>query len=205
MSKIALSGDASGTGTFTIASPNSNSNFTLTLPANTGTVLTSATTTGFPAGSVLQVVSAQITAKTTVSVTTAGTFYDISGYSATITPSSASNKILFMAMVNHSFQSTGANRQYLRILRGSTAIGIGDVAGSQFRTTTNFFINDPNGQITQPLIWLDSPNTTSATTYKVQVTSNANSQTACFNRTASDNQDDMAVTAAQILLLEVAA
>lgn len=42
MSKIALSGDASGTGTFTIASPNSNSNFTLTLPTASGTILTSA-------------------------------------------------------------------------------------------------------------------------------------------------------------------
>lgn len=38
MSKIALSGDASGTGTFTIASPNSNNNRTLTLPDSTGTV-----------------------------------------------------------------------------------------------------------------------------------------------------------------------
>jgi hypothetical protein len=47
MSKIALSGDASGTGTFTIASPNSNSNFTLTLPTESGTVLTGSTTTGF--------------------------------------------------------------------------------------------------------------------------------------------------------------
>lgn len=37
MSKIALSGDASGTGTFTIASPNSNSNYTLTLPSADGT------------------------------------------------------------------------------------------------------------------------------------------------------------------------
>jgi hypothetical protein len=47
MSKIALSGDASGTGTFTIASPNSNSNYTLTLPTESGTVLTGSTTTGF--------------------------------------------------------------------------------------------------------------------------------------------------------------
>jgi hypothetical protein len=38
MSKIALSGDASGTGTFTIASPNSNSNYTMTLPSANGTV-----------------------------------------------------------------------------------------------------------------------------------------------------------------------
>lgn len=44
MSRVALSGDASGTGTFTIASPNSNSNYTLTLPANTGTLLTTAST-----------------------------------------------------------------------------------------------------------------------------------------------------------------
>jgi len=44
LSKIALSGDPSGTGTFTIASPNSNSNYTLTLPANTGTLLTTAST-----------------------------------------------------------------------------------------------------------------------------------------------------------------
>lgn len=39
MSKISLSGDASGTGTFTIASPNSNSNYTLTLPQATTTLV----------------------------------------------------------------------------------------------------------------------------------------------------------------------
>jgi hypothetical protein len=44
MSKIALSGNASGTGTFTIASPNSNSDRTLNLPDEAGTVLTSAST-----------------------------------------------------------------------------------------------------------------------------------------------------------------
>jgi hypothetical protein len=43
MSKVALSGNASGTGTFTIASPNSNTDRTLSLPDNTGTILTTAT------------------------------------------------------------------------------------------------------------------------------------------------------------------
>ena len=42
MSKIALSGNASGTGTFTIASPNSNSDRTLNLPDNSGTLITTA-------------------------------------------------------------------------------------------------------------------------------------------------------------------
>jgi hypothetical protein len=41
MSKIALSGNASGTGTFTLASPNSNTDRTLNLPDNSGTVATS--------------------------------------------------------------------------------------------------------------------------------------------------------------------
>ena len=39
MSKIAISGDSSGTGTFTIASPNSNSSYTITLPTATTTVV----------------------------------------------------------------------------------------------------------------------------------------------------------------------
>jgi hypothetical protein len=43
LSKISLSGNASGTGIFTIASPNGNTDRTLTLPDNTGTILTTAT------------------------------------------------------------------------------------------------------------------------------------------------------------------
>jgi hypothetical protein len=44
MSKVQLSGNASGTGIFTIASPNSNTDRTLTLPDNTGTLVTTAST-----------------------------------------------------------------------------------------------------------------------------------------------------------------
>lgn len=206
MSSIIVAGDTSGT--ITLNAPAVSGTTTLTLPTTSGTILTSAsslTASQLPTGSVLQVVSTQITAKTTVSVATAGTFYDISGFSVSITPTNANSKIMFLAMVNQSSQTTGANRQYLRIVRGSTAIGIGDVAGSQYRTTTAFFINDGNAIGTLPLIWLDSPNTTSSTTYKIQVTSNGGSQTACFNRTSGDSQNDSAVTASQILVLEIAA
>jgi hypothetical protein len=41
MSRITLSGNASGTGNFTLASPNSNTDRTLTLPDATGTVVVS--------------------------------------------------------------------------------------------------------------------------------------------------------------------
>ena len=42
MSKVAISGNASGTGTFTIQAPNSNTDRVLSLPDEAGTVLTSA-------------------------------------------------------------------------------------------------------------------------------------------------------------------
>jgi len=51
MSKVALSGNASGTGTFTIASPNSNSDVTLSLPTASGTLNTSGSPNEVPAGS----------------------------------------------------------------------------------------------------------------------------------------------------------
>lgn len=88
MSKIALSGDASGTGTFTIASPNSNSNFTLTLPQATTTVvgtdatqtltnktLTSPTITG---ANMSSMASSVITAATS-QASTSGTSIDFTG------------------------------------------------------------------------------------------------------------------------------
>lgn len=49
MSKISISGNASGTGVFTIASPNSNTDRTLTLPDATGTFVTKASTYIAPA------------------------------------------------------------------------------------------------------------------------------------------------------------
>jgi hypothetical protein len=44
MSLVKVSGNASGTGTLTIAAPNTNSDYTLTLPANTGTLISTAST-----------------------------------------------------------------------------------------------------------------------------------------------------------------
>jgi hypothetical protein len=48
MSKVAITGNASGTGTFTLAAPNSNSDRTLTLPDNTGTIVTTGSSPSFP-------------------------------------------------------------------------------------------------------------------------------------------------------------
>ena len=128
-------------------------------------------TTKLGAGAVLQVVS---TAKTdTFTSATTDSFIDITGLSVSITPSSASNKILVLAQV----MSAGAvvtNNVLLRILRNSTAINVGDTSGSRssaFACTQA--ANDGNNAPTPHASFLDSPNTTSATTYKIQALSNA--------------------------------
>jgi hypothetical protein len=151
LSKIALSGDPSGTGTFTIASPNSNSNFTLTLPAATGTVLTTAS-----AGSVLQVVQGT----TTTEVTSTSSSYIDTGLTATITPTSASSKIL--VIVTHGEIAKDANagaRLAMRLVRSSTTI-------SQFASGLLYTNSAIQNRCSASITYLDSPATTSATTYK---------------------------------------
>jgi hypothetical protein len=153
MSKVSITGNASGTGTFTLAAPNSNSDRTLTLPDNTGTILTNATTAGFPAGSVLQVVNATYSVQTDF---TLSSFVD-TGLTATITPSSASNKVLILATQASIFRTGGSGYGELRLVRDSTALGR--------------FAGEFTGMIggCASIAYLDSPNTTSAITYKTQV------------------------------------
>jgi hypothetical protein len=158
MSKIALSGNALGTGTFTIASPDSSTDRTLTLPDNSGTVLTNATTTGFPAGSVLQVVSVT----TTSEITTTSASFVTTGFTATITPTSASSKILiFCGSIAR--QSTTGFCIYT-IYRGDVSTGV-DIGN----TSDNRGLTGVNGVIRVPLFMsvIDSPSTTSSTTYTV--------------------------------------
>jgi hypothetical protein len=187
MSQIALSPNASGTGVFTIASPNSNTNRTLTLPDNTGTILTSATTTGFPAGSVLQVVS---TTKTDTFTMTGQTQTAITGLTATITPTSSSSKILIMVTIGGFAQGTGQGRFILQRSNADITGALGTTAGSRLSDT--FTISGPTSgapQIVGGITYLDSPATTSSTTYGVTVSSNDSGQLIYINRSNADTDN----------------
>ncbi len=181
MSKVAISGNASGTGTFTIAAPNSNSDRTLTLPDNAGTILTSASSlaglTGV--GKVLQVVS---TTKTDTFSTSSTSYVDLTGLSVSITPQSSSNKILIFYTVNGKQTTTPS----MRLVRNSTAICIADSSGSLLQGTAGTFQGGPDGNQTVQIAgnFLDSPATTSSTTYKVQVVTD--SGTVYYNRSPND-------------------
>jgi hypothetical protein len=192
MASLVLTGDTSGQ--VTIAAPAVAGTNTLTLPALTGTILTNKT-----AGTVLQVVS---TTKTDTFSMNSNTFTDITGYSASITPTSASSKILVMCSLNV-FVVSGYNL-IGRLMRDSTAISIGDAASSRPRASfEHFYINDEQMHLVN-LHFLDSPATTSSTTYKLQIKSG---QVIYVNRLSIDRDTSNfdARTASTITLMEIAA
>ena len=95
-------------------------------------------------------------------------FADISGMSLAITPSSNSNKILVCYCVKLSCSTSGRNN-CMRLLRGSTVIG-GGTGGTTTDAIEHFRQPESNGNMiyTGSYEFLDSPATTSETTYKLQ-------------------------------------
>jgi hypothetical protein len=86
------------------------------------------------------------------------------GLTASITPQSTSSKILVMVSQNGCFKNSAnsENRMNLRLMRGAT--NIASIAGGLFLYTGSAISNGATASIS----FLDSPATTSSTTYKTQ-------------------------------------
>ena len=121
------------------------------------------TASGF--GKVLQVVSGSTTSSTSVASTT----YTDTGLSASITPNKTNSKILVVAF-QHFIARRSSNEQghALRLLRGSTAIFSPDPNGYDSNYMQIFGATGISFLARSPIIYLDSPATTAATTYKIQ-------------------------------------
>ena len=143
-------------------------------------------TSGLPAGTVLQVVQV---AKTDTFTTNNTSYTDVTGLSLSITPSSTSNKILFMADLSvGGADGSDDNHVFVQMVRGSTALNIGDASGSHRKRGTHVINNGLAGQMFHcSSCFLDSPSTTSATTYKIQMLTTASGITACVNRSGRDS------------------
>lgn len=199
MSQVAISGNASGTGTLTIAAPNTNSNYTLTLPTNTGTLISTKS-----AGTVLQVL--QSTFAGTQAVSGASAWADITSLSVSITPTSSSSKILVSFVVN----CDGENNLYFRIMRDSTAIGVGTAAGSRQQVSAGNGYVPSNTSSTTMMTnqFLDSPATSSSITYKIQGYANdsAGSGTYYINYASGDgNNAQSSRCLSSITVMEISA
>lgn len=141
-------------------------NQVLTADSSTATGLKWATPSS--GGKVLQVVNATTAsggAETTVTTTT---FTD-TGLSASITPSSATSKILIIASQNiYSTRDSTEAASYLRLMRDSTNIfALNDSGGLAMFVRAAVSTNLRVGGFC-PVVYLDEPATTSSITYKLQ-------------------------------------
>ena len=175
----------------------------VTFPAN---ATCSGTATGFGGGKVLQVVSSVKTDVASASVNRNSDWVG-HGLSVSITPSSASNKILIFGQVTvGSSINDGISLSIFKA--GSVLAGaIGDAGNQQKRQTAGAEIDYDFAVTTIPIHYLDTAGGTSSITYQPAFNiSNSGSYTVYLNRTGSDSNDLAYVrTISVISAMEVAA
>jgi hypothetical protein len=141
---------------------------------------------GAAGGKIAQVIFASTATETS---TTSTSYVDATNLTASITPSATTSRILVMSTVGLSSNGAAFSNAAVQLVRGSTSIadfGSNKVyAGGSF--TQNF---DVAG-----LSWVDSPSTTSSTTYKIQFKTQSG-LTAWVNRSGENN-------ISSIILMEV--
>lgn len=156
-------------------------------------------------GKILQVVTSTLTSALAQTMT-ADTWTQMNSLNATITPTSASSKILIM--VNFGKQTSNANVHAFQVRRGtSTVVTQGNSNGSRIRTTFERSRQgeDANQSSGFSFSLIDTPATTSATTYYIYVliegtifylnrSQTYGDNTAAYNGTSTSN----------IILMEIA-
>jgi len=133
--------------------------------------------------------------------TSSSTFTDLTGLSVSITPTATTSKILVLVSITQSTSTGTAGNTFFQLVRDTTAIGnstgltqnsFSAVAGAMLPTS---------GSGQTGTIYLDSPSTTSATTYKIQMR-NDGGYTAYINRRGADTNSGGVST---ITVMEVVA
>jgi hypothetical protein len=154
-----------------------------------------------PAGSVLQVVYGETTAQTSWSSSQS---WRDTGITATITPSSASSRILILVDGHFGGTATGINTAF-RLVRGSTVIYAGtDTSNKQgFSHFEQGFAEFIYYIVPVVASTVDSPSTASATTYKIEIASNTTGATIYMNRTGTGTSAQ-SNTRSSIILMEIA-
>jgi hypothetical protein len=146
-----------------------------------------------PAGSVLQVVS---TTKTDTFSTASTTFIDLTGFSVSITPTSTTSKIFVLVATNYSPSSTSGIAVF-NLVRNSTNISQPSTAPTWSGTAVPF-LNGADTCMPMGFNFLDSPATTSSTTYKVQVKVNTGNTLYVNRRLSTDTVSTSTITVMEI-------
>ena len=173
------------------------------LPNHSAALLTTGTvpTARLPSGSILQVVQTVKTDRSTLSLATNTLTSDI--MTVSITPSSTSSKILLQCTINGNCTTTGFGFVFNK---GGTDItgATGDAHGSRRRMTSSQEVESSNISGLSGT-FLDSPSTTSATTYGVKMAhSSGGTQTISINHNDESDLAKFQVTVCTLTAMEVA-
>ena len=153
-----------------------------------------------------QVIVKVASATQTAVFTTASTSWvDFTGLSVTLTPTNANSKFLVKFTSGVSNDTINCF-QFAKLVRNGTDISIGDAAGSVTRASADgSFGNVGAYDVTQKPIavnYVDSPATTSAVTYKVQVIRTL-SGTSYWGRTSSTIDANRSSIASNLIVMEI--
>ena len=152
-------------------------------------------------GKVLQVLYDSVGQRQT---TTSYSYVDVTGLSIAITPAATSSKILVISNV----KGGGTYTMCTQIVRASTAIGLGDTTGKSNTfaagSTSGYGEGDTEGPEGAIQFFLDSPNTSSEVTYKMQFKSGQNGNTAALHTKSTDVIGNAAVNS-ELVLIEIGA
>ena len=131
--------------------------------------------------------------------TTSTSFADITDMAVTITPTSASSTVLVLVSSNIGISGNIVATQ--RLLRDSTVIFAGTAAGTRPLGFAMAAIVEATQSFTSSAVFLDSPATTAATTYKTQMRVNAG--TAYVNQNGRDTDGLDPRLASSITAIEI--
>ena len=137
-----------------------------------------------PPGKVVQIVSAT----TSTGIASSSATYADTGLTATITPTSANNKVLVLVSQSGVAKGTSNTSVAIRLFRGATLIHVMESTAAFTGTAADSFIGSVAANI------VDTPATVSAVTYKTQFNSSAGTA----NTTVNSNN-----ATSSIVLMEV--
>ena len=126
----------------------------------------------------------------------------VTGLSVNITPKSSSKVLVLVNLAVSTADGSGGG---VKLVRGSTDILIGDAASDRQRTSQMTTTSGGRGNMPCQIIYLDSPSSTSETTYKIQAFCESG---LAFNLNKQTNDTDNASfgrMASSIVLMEVLA
>jgi len=149
------------------------------------------------------------TVKTDTFSTTSNTFTPVTGLSASITPAATSSKVLIIAQVSFSLDTTSSVGHF-RLAGGNTSNYVGDAASGRIQGVFAFRnMADDQYYSTTPgvMVYLDSPATAASVTYSVEtMSSSTTAGTVLVNISGRDFADDRGMrSASSITLIEVPA